>query len=142
MFDRLPGRGMRSTEMREASANLELNEEFRIMEEHPRSGVTVLAVSGEADLHTAPELRERMQGAIDGGSSTLLLDLSGTTFLDSTTLGVLFGGMKQLRERNGSMQLVVPQAEVRRVLEITQLDRVFSIHDTREEALADSDGPG
>lgn len=110
--------------------------DFRIEEESPQPAVTVLAVHGDADLHAAPELRERLRGAIDEGANTVVVDLSAATLIDSTSLGVLLGGMKRLREQDGQIRLVVPQAEVRRVFEITMLDRVFPLHDTQEEALA------
>jgi anti-sigma B factor antagonist len=64
------------------------------------------------------------------------LDLSDAAFVDSTSLGVLLGGMKRLRERDGQIHLVVPRPEVRRIFEITLLDRIFPLHETRERALA------
>lgn len=124
-----------------SSANPEVDGDFRIVAESPRPGTVVLAIAGEADLRSAPELRERIRDVIDEGSTTLVLDLSETTFVDSTTLGVLLGGMRLLRERNGKIRLVVPRAEVRRVFEITLLDKVFRLHETREEALAEPEGP-
>ncbi len=127
--------------MHNASTNPQAAE-FRIEEESPRPATRVLAVYGDADLHSAPELRERLRGAIDDGATTLVVDLSETTIIDSTTLGVLLGGMKQLRDRDGQIRLVVPRPEVRRVFEITMLDRIFSLHDRRDEALAESAGPG
>jgi anti-sigma B factor antagonist len=111
--------------------------EFRIEETCPRPAVTVLAVHGDADLHSAPELRERMREAIGNGTRTLVVDLSETTLIDSTSLGVLLGGMKQLREQDGELRLVVSRPEVRRVLEITMLDRVFTLHETQEDALTE-----
>ena len=100
----------------------------------------VLEVHGDADLHSAPELRERIRGAIDEGANTVVVDLSATTLIDSTALGVLLGGMKRLREQDGQIRLVVPRPEVRRIFEITMLDRIFSLHDSQEEALAELPG--
>jgi len=122
--------------MHDLSANPEVGE-FRIEEESPQPAVRVLAVHGDADLHSAPELRERIRGAIDEGAHTVVVDLSATTLIDSTSLGVLLGGMKRLREQDGQLRLVVPQPEVRRVFEITMLDRIFPLHDTQEDALAE-----
>ena len=125
--------------MHDPSTNSDVGD-FRIEEGSPQSAVTVLAVHGDADLHSAPELRERIRGAIDEGAKTVVVDLSATTLIDSTSLGVLLGGMKRLREQDGQIRLVVPRPEVRRVFEITMLDRVFSLHDTQEEALAELSG--
>ncbi len=122
--------------MHEPSTKSEVAE-FRIEEQSPKPAVRVLAVHGDADLHSAPELRERIRGAIDEGANTVVVDLSATTLIDSTSLGVLLGGMKRLREQDGQIRLVVPRPEVRRIFEITMLDRIFPLHDTQEEALAE-----
>jgi len=114
--------------------------EFRIEEESPHPSARVLIVYGDADLHSAPELRERLCGAIGEGATTVVVDLSDAALVDSTTLGVLLGGMKQLRKRDGQIRIVVRRAEVRRVLEVTMLDRIFSLHETQEEALTTLSG--
>ena len=121
--------------MRDPSTNHE-TVEFRIDEASPAASVRTLSVHGDADLHSAPELREALRGAIDEGVTTLVVDLSGTTVIDSTTLGVLLGALKRLRERDGQIRLVVARPEVRRVFEITMLERVFALHETLDEALA------
>jgi len=122
--------------MHDPSTNSEAGD-FRIEEGSPRPAVRVLAVHGDADLHSAPELRERIRGAIDEGANTLVVDFSSTTLIDSTSLGVLLGGMKRLSEQDGQIRLVVPRPEVRRIFEVTMLDRVFPLHDTQEDALAE-----
>jgi len=114
--------------------------EFGVDEEHPRPGTTVLAIRGEADLHVASELRDRINEAIADGANALVLDLSETTFVDSMTLGVLLGAMKRLRARGGQLQLVVTRPDLRRIFEITLLDRVLPLHATRDEALDAVDG--
>lgn len=109
---------------------------FQVEEDHPRAGTVVLAVSGEADLHVAPELRERISTAISEGADELVLDLTETTFVDSMTLGVLLSSMKSLRARGGRMRLVVDRPDIRRIFEITLLDDLFPIHVSLDEALA------
>jgi len=109
--------------------------EFRIEEALAPEGVVLLSIHGDADLHVAPELRERLTREIDGGPGGLVLDLSDATFVDSMALGVLLGAMKQVRTRGGRLRLVVPQTELRRIFEITLLDRVLSLDATREDAL-------
>jgi anti-sigma B factor antagonist len=112
--------------------------DFRIEEETPFPSTTVLHVHGDADLHSAPELRDRLSDAIRDGATTLVVDLSETALVDSTSLGVLLKAVKQLREQDRQLVLVVPRPELRRVFEITMLDRIFVLHETREEALAAS----
>lgn len=102
--------------------------------------VTVIAVHGQADLHTAPELRSAIAGAIDGGARALVIDLAEATFIDSMTLGVLLGGVKRLRPSGGSVAVVVVDPHIRRIFEITLLDRVFSLHEDRDAALDHAEG--
>jgi anti-sigma B factor antagonist len=122
--------------MADASAGTVFDGAFRIEEERPSEAITIFVLHGEADLHSAPELRERLRAAIEGGATSVILDLSDSAFVDSTSLGVLLGGMKRLRERDGEIHLVVPRPDIRRIFEITLLDRVFPLHETRDEALA------
>ena len=122
--------------MLETSAESASEGAFRIEEERPAPGVTVLVVQGDADLHAAPQLRDRLGAALDAGSSGIVVDLTKTSFLDSTALGVLLGAVKRLRGGDGRIQLVVPRPEIRRIFEITLLDQVLPLAETRAEALA------
>jgi len=90
-------------------------------------GETVVAATGELDVNTAPELRERLSGLISAGSTSILLELSGVTFVDSTALSVLVSALKRLRQADGDLQLSSPSPSVRRVFEITGLTRLFTI---------------
>jgi anti-sigma B factor antagonist len=97
--------------------------------------VAVLVIHGQADLHTAPELRERLHGVIDEGAFHVVVDLTDATFVDSMTLGVLLGGVKRLRPQGGQLRVVVGQPGLRRIFEVTLLDRVFTLFPTRADAL-------
>ena len=97
-------------------------------------GPVVIAVHGQADLHTAPELRSAITAAIDRGANGLVIDLSEATFIDSMTLGVLLGAVKRLRPSGGKVTIVCVDPHIRRIFEITLLDRVFSLHPTRDDA--------
>jgi anti-anti-sigma factor len=111
-------------------------EEFRIEEELSRAGTVVLAVRGDVDLHVAGELKGRLTETADDGGSKVVLDLSHVTFVDSMGLGVMLGSMKRLRAHGGELHLVVAGPELRRILEITRLDRILPLHETRADALA------
>jgi anti-sigma B factor antagonist len=93
--------------------------------------VAVIAVHGQADLHTAPELRRAITAALDDGAAGLVVDLSEATFIDSMTLGVLLSAVKRLRPSGGKVGVVCVDPHIRRVFEITLLDRVFSLHTDR-----------
>ena len=73
---------------------------------------------------------------IESGKKQIVVDLSQATFIDSTTLGVLVGGVKRLRPAGGSLALVCTDDNITKIFEITGLDRVFPIHSSRDEALA------
>ena len=94
----------------------------------------VVYLGGEVDLYTAPELKQELHRLVAEGATRLVIDMSETTFIDSTTLGVLLSVVKRVRPEGGTVVLVCPDRNVRRIFEITLLDRVFPIVDTREEA--------
>jgi anti-anti-sigma factor len=73
--------------------------DFDIASDKPSEGVFVIALSGEVDLYTAPEFKQQLIDAVAEGAKHVVVDLSKTTFIDSTTLGVLVGGVRRLRER-------------------------------------------
>lgn len=113
-----------------------MNQLFDVESQSRDDGVGVVRLTGEVDMYTAPQLKESMLGLIDGGAAKVVIDLSGVTFIDSTALGVLIGGVRRLHAAGGAMALVVATRPVGRVLSITGLDRVFAIHDTLEDAVA------
>jgi anti-sigma B factor antagonist len=95
----------------------------------------LVELEGQIDLHTAPQLKEHLLAAIDEGAVNVIVDLSKTTFIDSMTLGVLLGAVKRLRPRGGQLRVICVDPSIRKIFEITLLDRVFSLHPTREQAL-------
>ncbi len=109
---------------------------FQIQDEAVDADTHVIELGGEVDLYTAPEFKERLVQVIEDGKKQLVVDLSKATFIDSTTLGVLVGGVKRLRPTGGSLTLVCTDPNISKIFEITGLDRVFPIYDTRDEALA------
>jgi anti-sigma B factor antagonist len=106
-------------------------------------GTTVLSVGGDVDLHTAPQLRDRIRTLVDEGTRRLVVDMTAVEFLDSTGLGTLLGSRKQLVALDGRLALAGLSDHVLKVFEITSLDQVFDIHSTVDEALRgiDNDTP-
>jgi len=102
-------------------------------------GSTVVAVSGEIDVYTAPRLRETLVNLVETGNYRLIVDMEGVEFLDSTGLGVLVGGLKRVRAHDGAIDLVCTQGRILRIFRITGLSRVFNIYDSVDEALASHD---
>ena len=97
----------------------------------------VVYLGGEVDLYTAPELKQELHRLVAEGATRLVIDMSETTFIDSTTLGVLLSVVKRVRPEGGAVVVVCPDRNVRQIFEITLLDRVFAIVDTRDEAFAE-----
>jgi anti-sigma B factor antagonist len=118
-------------------------DEFRVEEVRPSAKTVVIAIHGDADMRAANELRDRLVEVIDASPRAVVLDLTGATFLDSMTLGVFLTAMKRVRASGGRFRVVAPPSEIRRIFEMTLLDRVFELDVTRQEALAAaSDGRG
>ena len=111
-------------------------EEFRIDEERLGSSTEVLTLHGEADMRVASELKDRLREVVDDGPSAIVVDLTDATFVDSTALGIMLWALKRQRASGGRFRVVAPRTEVRRIFEMTLLDRVFELDLSREEALA------
>jgi len=93
-------------------------------------GFTIIEISGEIDVYTAPKLREKLISLVESGSHHLIVDMEGVEFLDSTGLGVLVGGLKRVRAYDGWIDLVCTQSRILRIFRITGLNKVFGIYDT------------
>jgi anti-sigma B factor antagonist len=115
---------------------------FDIKTEQLADGVYVISLAGEVDLYTAPEFKQQLLDVIGQGGKEVVVDFSNTTFIDSTTLGVLVGGVKRLRTNDGQLSLVCSDRNITKIFEITGLDRVFTIYPTREEAVSNLSSSG
>jgi anti-sigma B factor antagonist len=115
--------------------------DFEIEDRPVRDGVHVVAVTGEIDLFTAPEFKQRMAGPIDDGVKRLVVDLTGTTFIDSSSLGVLIGAHRKLKQRNGSLVVVCDNDTIVKTFKITGLDGVFTLVPSLHDAV-DGDAVG
>jgi anti-sigma B factor antagonist len=113
--------------------------EFSVQSEQLGEGTHVISLAGEVDLYTAPELKQELLNAIGSGTKEVVVDFTDTTFIDSTTLGVLVGGVKRLRPNGGRLSIVCSDPNITKIFEITGLDRVFPIYPTRAEALEQLD---
>lgn len=111
---------------------------FDIKKEQAAEGVFVIALTGEIDLYTAPEFKQQLLDVIGQGARHVVVDLTDTTFIDSTTLGVLVGGVKRLRPEGGQLSIVCSDRNITKIFEITGLNKVFPIYETRAEVLANA----
>lgn len=103
---------------------VELNISSRSRDDH----VNVI-VSGEIDLYTAPRLHSELSAVIGGapGKSRVTVDMSGVDFCDSTGMNVLLTSLRLANEREVGFELAAPRPAVKKILQVTGLDSVFTI---------------
>ncbi|HEV7932118.1 MAG TPA: STAS domain-containing protein [Actinomadura sp.] len=94
-----------------------------------QGGHAVVTASGELDLYTAPRLQTALASLLRERVDRVVVDLSGIEFCDSTGMNVLLSAMKRIKEQGGTLELAAPRPAVRRILQVTGLDTVFSVHD-------------
>jgi len=105
------------------------------------SACPVVSAAGEIDVDSAPELRSRLEELAARGVGTLVIDLSGTVYIDSTGLGVLVAARKRAVQAGGELRLVCPEPSLRKVFEITGVWEYFSFHDSVSSALTGASNP-
>ena len=97
--------------------------------------MTVLAPTGRLDVAGAPALKYAIGEAVKNGPPKVVIDMEGVSFVDSTGLGSVISALKQIRGSQGELRLAATNQQVRVVLALTTLDRVFPYYATVEEAL-------
>jgi anti-sigma B factor antagonist len=115
-----------------------LNAPFHVDVEEIDGGIRSFSLTGELDHATAPELRGPLEAALDEGARSVLIDLTDCSFIDSTGLSVIVHAHGRLSDAagDGRLEICCPDAQVRRLLEITGIDRALGLHQTRDEALS------
>lgn len=89
-----------------------------------------MTISGEIDLYTAPRLHSELGAVLaDGMPTRVVIDMSGVEFCDSTGMNVLLAAHRVAIERGGDLTLAAPRPPVRKILEVTGLQSVFTIED-------------
>ena len=113
---------------------------FNISARSLNASIPLIEMDGEVDVYTAPQLKQQMISLLEEGHNEMVVDLSKVEYLDSTALGVLIGGLKRVREREGNLSLICPSPRIRRVFEITGLDKIFDIYNSEDEAKSELAG--
>jgi anti-sigma B factor antagonist len=98
-------------------------------------GVVVVSVRGEVDVFSAPLLKEELFACLDCAPRRLIVDVTGSDFVDSTGLGVLVAGAR--RARACAFAVVCDDGPTRHIFTIVGLDQVFGLYRTRSDALRD-----
>lgn len=117
---------------------------FEVASEELAGGIRAIAVRGELDMSTAPELESRLEEAL-AAEVDVLLDLSACEFIDSTGIALIVRAWQQIDRKAGGegssrMVLSCSNDQVRRLLKITGVEDSISMHAQRDAALAELQG--
>ena len=99
------------------------------------SGVLVVSVDGQLVVANRQELKQMVLKALEEGESRFVVDFSGTGYIDSSGLGVLVSVSKKIREAGGELRLCGLNEDLRMLFELTKLDTLFTINESRTEAI-------
>ncbi len=99
------------------------------------TNVCVFHLQGEIDLHYAAPLRSLFEAKAKAHCPSLVVDLSGVGFIDSTGIAVLIEYLRDAAEFDGLFCVAAPTEHVRTVFEIVQLEKAMPIFDTVEAAI-------
>ena len=113
---------------------MNLKVEVRPSPQHP--GTSIVDVEGEVDVLTSPRLKAALAEIVDAGASTIVVNLEGVQYMDSTGLGVLVSALKRIREKSGSIVLTGLNPHLSKIFEITGLRKVFKLYLNEADALA------
>jgi len=100
-----------------------------------QDGVTIVDVEGQLIVGNRQELKQRVLEELDKGDRKFVIDFSNTGYIDSSGLGVLVSLSKKIREQGGELRLASLNEDLRTLFELTKLDTLFRIADTRGAAL-------
>ena len=98
--------------------------------------VTVVDVDGQLIVGNRQELKQKVLVELEGGGRNFLVDFTETGYIDSSGLGVLVSLSKKIREQGGELRLSSLNEDLRTLFELTKLDTLFRIAESREQGLA------
>lgn len=112
---------------------------FEVQYEELADGIRAFTVRGELDMNTAPDLEHGLQDALEKSSASIMLDLSACEFIDSTGIALIVRTWQRLGSGNdgGRLVLCCDNHQVRRLLKITGVESSISMHEQRDDALAE-----
>lgn len=99
-----------------------------------REGRAIVVLRGDVDMENAPSARRALLDCV-GSRGTVLVDLSGVDYLDSSGVASLVEALQAARKRGSAFGLAAVSVASRRVLELGRLDRVFAIYESVEAGL-------
>ncbi|MBQ7793799.1 MAG: anti-sigma F factor antagonist [Clostridia bacterium] len=95
----------------------------------------VITADGELDHHTAAKIRKEADNAFSGDTRNIIFDFSKLTFMDSSGLGMIMGRYKKIQKKGGSLVIVSPKPQVKRILEMSGIMSIAKIEPNIKQAL-------
>jgi two-component system, response regulator, stage 0 sporulation protein F len=108
----------------------------------PMKDSVAVSVQGSLDSIDAERMKRLLDNLIDDGWAKLVVDLAGVTYVDSSGLGAIVGGMRRARAAGGDLRLCGLQGDVQSVFEMTGLASQIEVHASQDAAVASWAGPG
>ena len=101
------------------------------------NGITIVEVGGELIVGNRQQLKDTVLERLDSGDRQFLIDFTASSYIDSSGLGVLVSLSKKIREVGGALKLAGLNEDLRTLFELTKLDTLFQIADTRARAIGE-----
>ncbi len=99
------------------------------------NSAVIMKIEGEVDLYSSPEVRKSLLKLIDDETPIIIINLEKVGYIDSSGVATLVEGLQEIGKYSGTLKLSSPNDNVRDVFELSNLDKVFEIHNTLEDAL-------
>ena len=96
---------------------------------------TLLAVEGQVDMHTSPELRTKLREVLEKKTSPVVVDLTKVGFIDSSGLATLIEALQAVGKYGGRLRLCGLTPAVKNLFKLSNLISIFDIRETREDAV-------
>lgn len=109
-------------------------------EEKEKGMQTVVSIAGDIDAYHSPRLKEELEKYIKGDTAEIILDISEVPYIDSAGLGTLVSILRETRTHKKNLKLVGLRQNIKRIFEMTRLDKIFEIFDTVDESKKESKG--
>jgi anti-sigma B factor antagonist len=106
------------------------------IEESDLDGLVLLTVSGEFDAYSGPGIEFHLMGAIGRGAYEIVIDATGVTFIDMSTLNGIVRAIKEVYRHNGHLVMVTTARPVLRAIDLAGMRHSIRVFATREDALA------
>lgn len=95
----------------------------------------IIEVTGEVDLYNVSELKKSIFSHTDGNHKSIVIDMKGVNYMDSSGIGALVAGQKKMKAHNGKFGLVNINDDVLNILKLATLDKFFKIYESEDEMI-------